>query len=75
MEACHGPSEHGRVLNMTTFRIWTDKFVHVTGSRYKGQSFVVEAETADEAISKVLAQIEPGHKIMAWTNLTTGESK
>lgn len=59
---------------MNTFRIWTDKFVHIEGSKYRGQSFIVKAETIEEAISQVRPKFAEGAKLMAWTNLTTGAS-
>ncbi len=51
---------------MTTFRIWTDKFVQVGNtSTYKGQSFTVEADTVDQAKAQIT--IEPGYRIMGWS--------
>lgn len=52
---------------MTTFKIWTDKFVQSPDnpSWYKGQSFVVEAATIEGAVAQI--QVDPGHKVIAWT--------
>lgn len=51
------------------FRIWTDRFVHVEKHRYKGQSFVVEAPSIEEAVAKVLPMVPEGAKVMSWTQL------
>jgi hypothetical protein len=49
------------------FKIWSDHFVHVSGARYKGQSFVVEAPTIDDAIKEVSPSIPPGRKVISYT--------